>query len=377
MRVWESTTWLAIGASALATVAVLTALATGLRARRGSGGRAVSGAARVSEPAWEELRRRRTEAARARSELRWLRRLAGAGASGSLDSLLRQALEAAADLADAGGAMLLLARPDAEPLAATFGLTTDEATHQLPGLPPGGAEARAVALAYRYTEEELARDDFRLTGGLALALTDPEGAHVGTLAVFWRRLEREATDDELDRLESLAAALGPALANALRFEELRDEADLDEETGLHGRRSLERALERECARARRYEHPLTVLLLRLDAASAERLLPWAGERLTTSLRTPDLVFHLGGGRFAALLPESSRGDAERLAARLQPALTATLTGGVRARARIALAELVDADDVVSLLARAEEELVRNEARPDATEPRRTAVDRGL
>lgn len=373
MRVWESTTWLAIGASALAAVAVLTALAVAFRARSSPGGRVAEGEA---ERLRDELRRRRGEAARARSELRWLHRLAGAGASGSLDALLRRALEAAADLAGAGAAMLVLPRPDGEPLAVTFGLSAEEATRELPGLPPGGAEARAVALAYRYTDEELARDDFRLTSGLALALAEPDGAHVGTLAVFWRRLEREATENELERLESLAAALGPALANGLRVEELRRDVDVDEETGLHGRRSLERAVARESARARRYEHPLSVLLLRLEPASGDRVLRWAAERLAASVRAPDLVFHLGGGRFAVLLPEASRGDAERLAGRLEPALTATLTGGARARAATAFAELGEAGDAVSLLARAEEELARIEPRPETTEPGRTAVDRG-
>ncbi len=374
MRVWESTTWLAIGATALATLAVLAALAAAYRVRRASGARQAG--EHDDERLLEELRRRKAEAARARAELRWLRRLAGAGSADSLDGLLHQALQAAADLVDAAAAMLLLPRPDGEPLAAAFGLTAAEATRELPVLPPGGAEARAVALAYRYTEEELARDDFRLTGGLALALADPEGAQVGTLAVFWRRVEREATEDELERLESLAAALGPALVNALRFEGLRREADVDPETGLHGRRSLERSLERECARARRYGHTLTLLLLRIDAASADGLLRWAAERLAVSVRAPDAVFHVGGGRFAALLPEASRADAERLAARLEPALAATLARGVRAQVWTALAELGDADDAVSLVERAEEELARNEPRPGTTEPRRTAVDRG-
>ena len=126
MRVWESTTWLAIGATALATLAVLTALAAAYRVRRESGARQAG--EDEDERLHEELRRRRAEAARARAELRWLRRLAGAGAADSLDGLLRQALEAAADLADAAAATLLLPRPDGEPLAAAFGLTAVEAT---------------------------------------------------------------------------------------------------------------------------------------------------------------------------------------------------------------------------------------------------------
>ena len=370
MSTWESTTWLAIGASAL--VALALALALVLVVRRRHAGVAAAEAEEAGH-AWVEVRQVRAEAARAHSELRWLRRLT-AGASGSLEAVLRHAVELAAELGGAAAAVLVLPQAGGEPLVATFGLTAAEASRELTGLPPGGGEARAVALTYRYTEEELARDEFRLAGGLALRVDDGEGAGVGTLAVFWRRVAHEATDDELAGLEGLAAALGPALESAFSFEELRREADLDRETELHGRRSLERLLERECARARRYEHPLSVLLLGLGAASANGLLRWAAGRLRASVRAADVVFHLGDGRFAAVLPEASRADAERLARRVEPTLTTTLAAGTRARTWVASAELRDSDDAISLLARAEAALAGAEAETRA-ESSPSAVER--
>jgi diguanylate cyclase (GGDEF)-like protein len=373
LSTWESTIWLAIGGSALA--ALLLAVALVLLVRRKRRRAAAAPAAPEPEPAWGDVRRARADAARAHGELRWLRRLATAGASGSLEAVLRSAVELAAELGESAAAMLVLPQAKGEPLVATFGLTAEEASRELTGLPPGGGEARAVALTYRYTEEELARDEFRLVGGLALRVADGEDAGVGTLAVFWRRIEREATDDELARLEGLAAALPPALESAFSFEELRREADLDPETGLHGRRSLERLLERECARARRYEHPLSLLLIGLGAASANGLLRWAAGRLRASVRTADVVFHLGGGRFATLLPEASRGDAERLARRVEPALTTTVAGGTRSQTWVAAAELRDTDDAVSMLARAEAALGGAEAET-RVETVRSAVDRG-
>jgi diguanylate cyclase (GGDEF)-like protein len=359
LSTWESTTWLAIGASAL--VALVLALALVLVVRRRHARAAPAERLEEASPAWVEVRRVRAEAARAHSELRWLRRLTTAGASGSLEAVLRHAVELAAELGGAAAAVLVLPQERGEPLVATFGLTAEEASRELTGLPPGGGEARAVALTYRYTEEEVARDEFRLAGGLALRVDDGDGAGVGTLAVFWRRVEHDATDDELAGLEGLAGALGPALESAFSFDELRREADLDPETELHGRRSLERLLVRECARARRYEHPLSVLLLGLGAASANGLLRWAAGRLRASVRAADIVFHLGDGRFAAVLPEASRADAERLARRVQPALTTTLPGGTRARTWVASAELRDSDDAISLLARAEAALAGAEA----------------
>jgi GGDEF domain-containing protein len=79
----------------------------------------------------------------------------------------------------------------------------------------------------------------------------------------------------------------------------------------------------------------------------------SAERLPTDVRGPDLVHHLGEGRFAVVLPESSLGDAERLARRLLLALGA-------GRTPLAHVELRGDDDAVSLLERAEAALDRVE-----------------
>ena len=140
--------------------------------------------------------------------------------------------------------MLALPQEEGDPLIATFGLNSEESSRELLGLPPGGEEARAVTLSYRYGEEEAERDEFRLSSGLALPVPDSSGARIGTLGIFWRRVEREVTEEELEQLEGLAAALGPALTNAFRVEELRRELDVDPATGLRGRRSLRAARRR-------------------------------------------------------------------------------------------------------------------------------------
>jgi GGDEF domain-containing protein len=239
--------------------------------------------------------------------------------------------------------MLVLPQADGEPLVATYGLTAKESTPELLGLPPGGNEARAVSLAYRYSAEEEAHDEFRLRGGLALPVGGGKGALIGTLAVFWRRREREVAEDELTRVEGLAAALGPSLRNAFRFEELRRTADCDA-TGLPGRRRLRETLAVECARARRYTHPLSLLLLRAEGGPES--VGRAADRLPADVRAPDLVHHLGDGRFAVVLPESSLVDAERLVRRLRLALG-------EGRTPVAFVELRFEDDAVSLLERAE------------------------
>ncbi|HXV34484.1 MAG TPA: diguanylate cyclase [Gaiellaceae bacterium] len=363
MPTWEFTTWIVVGVSALA--ALLLGVTVILAVRLLRGGDAAARSAREREQAWEEVRRERTASARARSELRWLRHLADAAPAGSLEGSLRRVLESAAGLGECAAAMLVLSQGDGEPLVAAYGLSDDESTRELLGLPPGGGEARAVSLAYRYTPEEEARDEFRLRGGLALPVGGANGGRLGTLGVFWRR-EREVTEDELERLEGLAAALGPSLRNAFRFEELRRTADCDS-TGLPGRRRLQEAIAVECARARRYTHPLGLVLLR--AAGGSESVERAASRLPADVRAPDLVHHLGGGRFAVVLPESSLVDAERLARRLRLALG-------EGRMPVALAELRFEDDAVSLLERAEAALAGAEQAAAAGRDWSTAVEPG-
>ena len=47
----------------------------------------------------------------------------------------------------------------------------------------------------------------RYPGGEFYVPIEAEGARIGTLAVFWRRTEREQGDDEIARLEDAAALL--------------------------------------------------------------------------------------------------------------------------------------------------------------------------
>ena len=112
----------------------------------------------------------------------------------------------------------------------------------------------------------------------------------------------------------------------------------------------------ECARARRYTHPLSLLLLGVEAP--EERLGTAGERLEGAVRSTDLVYHLAGGRFAVLLPESSRRDADRLSRRLRFALGAKEAGVVDGQVPTAAVELRFEDDAVSVLARAEAALAQ-------------------
>jgi GGDEF domain-containing protein len=102
------------------------------------------------------------------------------------------------------------------------------------------------------------------------------------------------------------------------------------------------------------------VLTRLDAGLSAELLATVGERLRAAVRGADIACYLDDGRFAVVLPEAALADAERLYRRLQFAVGAKLGTNGRVRLPAGIVELRPEDDAVSLLARAEAALEREE-----------------
>ncbi|MFN0064012.1 MAG: ATP-binding protein [Myxococcaceae bacterium] len=90
----------------------------------------------------------------------------------------------------------------------------------------------------------------------------------------------------------------------------------DPDTGLLDRAGLAARMEPELARSRRYARPLSVVVLSADAQTAPEKLRQAASLVRRRLRSPDLVGHLGAGRFALVMPECGGADAATVARRL-------------------------------------------------------------
>ncbi|HYI36280.1 MAG TPA: GGDEF domain-containing protein [Thermoleophilaceae bacterium] len=107
---------------------------------------------------------------------------------------------------------------------------------------------------------------------------------------------------------------------------LREQATLDDLTGLLNRRGWTDAVERELARSRREGHPVSMLLLDLDAfkqvndtmghEEGDRVLAETAERMRTHLRSNDVIARVGGDEFVVLIggadPDDAIGSADRL-----------------------------------------------------------------
>jgi two-component system, sensor histidine kinase ChiS len=90
----------------------------------------------------------------------------------------------------------------------------------------------------------------------------------------------------------------------------------DAATGLLDRRGLVIRLTQEAARARRYGRPLSLAVARTGANGTEALRGCAA-RMRERLRAPDVLAHLGGGTFAALLPECTPAQAQSVFGRVE------------------------------------------------------------
>jgi diguanylate cyclase (GGDEF)-like protein len=126
-------------------------------------------------------------------------------------------------------------------------------------------------------------------------------------------------------LQRAVAKRTAALRRALS--RVRQMAVTDELTGLYNRRFFLRRLEWEWARAKRYQRPLTCLMIdvnnfkdvndRLGHPVGDLVLQQVARELRTLLRQSDILARLGGDEFVAALPETSEAQAAQVAEKLR------------------------------------------------------------
>ena len=134
-------------------------------------------------------------------------------------------------------------------------------------------------------------------------------------------------------MDSLASLISEAMNNFRKFDELERASNIDALTGLPNRRSLMETFTSECERARRYGQPLSVLFIDIDKfkpindqyghAAGDEALKLLARTMRSTMRTTDMVARLAGDEFIALLPGSTREEAQIAASRLREAIAQT------------------------------------------------------
>ena len=290
---------------------------------------------------------------------RFLGDLAG---SIDLDEVLARTLDAAGALPGVDAALITIDR-EGDPLTASVRISDEEIEEYALVAPTAGRRLRAAALTYAEP-----RESGEITAGIAVPLLG-ETSTLGLLTVF-SRAEAPTLDDSLAlELEGLVQRAGPAVENARRFREARQQADLDALTNLYNRRYFHDTLGREVSRARRYNRRLALLLLDLDDFKAindrighlagDSVLAEVAERIREVVRSADVACRVGGDEFAVILPESTTGDADQLYHRLLGAVSSRPVGQAgRLSISAGMAQLREDDNPTAFFERADEALYR-------------------
>ncbi len=112
----------------------------------------------------------------------------------------------------------------------------------------------------------------------------------------------------------------------VRYEAALADALTDPLTGLGNHRAFQEELDRQIEAAKRYEAPLSLVVMDLDEfkavndrsghAEGDRTLAYFGRLLSNSVRKPDRPFRIGGDEFAILLPHTDADGARIVVRRL-------------------------------------------------------------
>jgi diguanylate cyclase (GGDEF)-like protein len=136
------------------------------------------------------------------------------------------------------------------------------------------------------------------------------------------------------------------------FQRLAHQSKTDELTGIANRRQFEEVLDCFYQQARRYNRPLSLLIMDVDNFKAandtgghqygDQVLQMVTQEIEACCRKADLPARWGGDEFAVLMPETSSPDACLVAERIRQAITARSLQdpkGIRISLSVGIADL--------------------------------------
>ncbi|MET0824370.1 MAG: diguanylate cyclase [Solirubrobacterales bacterium] len=230
-----------------------------------------------------------------------------------------------------------------------------------------GAEAEAGTGAENVQEAALAAEQKALqqagpveveeSGAYAFASSlgriGQTAAPVGAMTIA--RGGRPFNSNEREVFLYLVGQAAASVENVALHELVSEQAVTDDLTGLANNRAFRELMEREAARAQRFGHDLSLLILDLDDfkrvndtyghPQGDAVLRMVGRVMAEESRGIDFPARYGGEEFVIALPETGTGGASELAERIRERLEAQavrrLDGGgeIRVTASIGLATL--------------------------------------
>ncbi|MBI2216224.1 MAG: GGDEF domain-containing protein [Candidatus Rokubacteria bacterium] len=183
--------------------------------------------------------------------------------------------------------------------------------------------------------------------------TDEVGALMTSFSKMFETIERQANEINSFAMRLDAAYKELETTNA----RLKETSFKDEVTGLYNRRFFTIRLEEEISRHRRFNHPVSVVLLDLDGfkqvndelghAIGDETLRDVAQILMKHSRGINVVSRYGGDEFAILLVETSKAGARLYADRIREVIARhAFTHSKRVTASLGVASLPE-DDVAT------------------------------
>lgn len=152
--------------------------------------------------------------------------------------------------------------------------------------------------------------------GRTIGVLNAESAEVGAFS---------EKDEKI--LSILAGSAAMALENARLHKQLEDESTTDELTGIYNFRHFSERLKEEQRRARRYDQPLSLIMVDIDWFKAcndtyghqagNLVLKGIAGVIRGIVRDTDVVCRYGGEEFIVILPQTTAADAQEIGERIR------------------------------------------------------------
>jgi diguanylate cyclase (GGDEF)-like protein len=180
---------------------------------------------------------------------------------------------------------------------------------------------------------------------LGVPLTTPDGYNIGVLCVY---------DDEPRPFNSRDAGILEKFAQiVLEQLDLRQITSQDAMTGAMSRRGFMAEVDKEFARAHRYDRPSALVMIDVDHfreinarhgyPAGDSVLTAIANAVMSGMRKSDIFGRVGGEEFALLLPETDVAAARDVAERIRKSIEATIidtgAGDIRATVSLGVAPL--------------------------------------
>jgi diguanylate cyclase (GGDEF)-like protein len=156
------------------------------------------------------------------------------------------------------------------------------------------------------------------------------------------------TQVDLKILSRIVHQAAISIENASYYQELEFLTRTDSLTGLYNHRYFVQAMDREIERARRYERPLSVIMIDVDDFKSfndtyghlegDHLLKRMSKAMRKVARDVDICCRYAGDEFVIILPETNVQQARRFAQKIQKAIKSVRCQGQKVSASLGVAE---------------------------------------